>query len=81
MTLRPQTLRRALEESLLAVAPEADLASLRPDRPLREELDLDSFDFLRVLEQLHTRTGISVPEADYGRLRTLDEAWRYLTTR
>lgn len=71
----------AFRESLLEVAPEADLAALRPDAPLRRQLDIDSFDFLRMLEVFQARTGIDVPERDYARLDTLEGVRQYLAER
>lgn len=71
-------LREALLASLQEVAPELDPASLRADRPLRQQLDIDSFDFLRVLEALQRRTGIEVPEAAYPTFDTLDGALAWL---
>lgn len=81
MTRSTEELVQAFTESLLEIAPEADLAAVRPDRPLRPQLDIDSFDFLRVLEAFHARTGIDVPEADYAALDTLASASRYLASR
>ncbi len=63
------------------IAPEADLAALRPDRELRDELDLDSMDILNAVIALHRALGIDVPEADYGRLATLNGAVEYLAGR
>jgi acyl carrier protein len=63
------------------IAPEADLAALRPDRELRDELDLDSMDILNAVIALHRALGIDIPEADYGRLATLDGAVEYLAGR
>ncbi|MFO1322097.1 MAG: acyl carrier protein [Burkholderiales bacterium] len=81
MTLDADMLRQALIDSLLDIAPEAEIGSVRPNRPLRTQLDIDSFDFLRVLERLHERTGIDVPEADYPKMETLDGAITYLKGR
>lgn len=81
MTPRPDEVRAALHDAIGAVAPEVDLASLRADRPFREQAELDSFDFLRVLAQLETRLGVRVPEADYGHFATLDGAVAYLVGR
>ncbi len=60
------------------IAPEVDLTLVRPDADLREELDIDSVDFLRFVVQLHERLGVEVPEADYRRIRTLDGCVAYL---
>jgi acyl carrier protein len=81
MTFTPDQIRRALIDSILAVAPEADFDAVRPDRPVRDQIDIDSFDFLTVLENLHERLGVNVPEADYGKMITLDGSVAYLAQR
>lgn len=71
-------IRQAIEDSLRAIAPEAELQHLSPDANLREALDIDSFDFLNLLIGLHTRLGVEIPESDYGKLTTLSELIHYL---
>ena len=80
-SMNAEQLREAVIDSVLTVAPEADLESLRADRPLRDQLDIDSFDFLNMLVALHERTGIEIPEADYARVSTLDKLLGYLGAR
>jgi acyl carrier protein len=75
------SLRQTIIDSVLALAPEADFARVDPKRSLREQLDLDSFDFLNLLIALHERTGIEVPEADYQLVDSLDGMARYLAQR
>ncbi|MEQ1897080.1 MAG: phosphopantetheine-binding protein [Vicinamibacterales bacterium] len=70
-------LTRLIAHELQKVAPEADPASLSPDQPIREAVDIDSFDFLRVLIALSEATGVEIPEADYGKLTTLKEMVHY----
>lgn len=72
------TIRQAVVDSVLTLAPEADFATVDPARSLREQLDLDSFDFLNLLIALHERLGVEVPEADYGRVDSLDALVAYL---
>jgi acyl carrier protein len=74
-------IRQALIDSILAVAPEADFDAVRPDRPVRDQIDIDSFDFLTVLENLHEKLGVNVPESDYGKMITLDGSVAYLAQR
>jgi acyl carrier protein len=81
MTPSIDHIRRALIDSILSVAPEADLEAIRPDRPVRDQIDIDSFDFLTILEHLHARLGVDVPESDYGRMTTLDGSVAYLAQR
>jgi acyl carrier protein len=60
------------------IAPEADLASLRPDVGFRDQLDLDSMDVLNFMVGLHAALGVEIPEADYPKLATLDGCVEYL---
>lgn len=74
-------LRVAVLRELKRLAPEADLALLPPDAPLRRTLDLDSVDFLNLILALHRATGIEVPERDYPALATVDGCVAYLAGR
>jgi acyl carrier protein len=76
-----QDIRVALIEALSSIAPEGDYAALRGDRPLRDQLDIDSFDFLNVVIRLHDKLGVEIPEAEYQKLATLDSAIDYLAFR
>jgi acyl carrier protein len=64
-------IRTAILQAIAHVAPDADLDGLDPGADLREELDIDSMDFLGVLVGINERLGVEVPEEDYGRVRTL----------
>lgn len=61
------------------IAPDEDLSDVRPDARLRDQIELDSMDFLDIVMELRKRHGIEVPEADYGRLASLDSCAEYLT--
>lgn len=74
-------LRREVLEALQGIAPEVEPDTLRGDRPLRDEVDLDSMDWLRFLAALHHRLGVNIPEADYQQLTTLDVLLAYLYRR
>jgi acyl carrier protein len=66
------TLARDTILGLLAeIAPEADLGGLPDDADLRDAVDLDSLDFLNLIERLAEATGVDVPENDYPDVRTL----------
>jgi acyl carrier protein len=70
--------RSAVLAILGRIAPEADLPALRGDAVLREELDLDSMDFLGFVTALDEQLHVAVPEADYEKLATLDGCVAYL---
>jgi acyl carrier protein len=74
-------LASVLRSILGGIAPEVDLARARTDRDLRDELDIDSMDFLRFVVGIHERLAVEVPESDYPRIRTLDSCLAYLERR
>ena len=61
------------------IAPDEDLGGLKPEVRLRDQLQLDSMDFLDIVMELRKRHGIEVPEADYLQLASLDSSANYLT--
>ena len=82
MTSRtPDELRAAFFDVLGAIAPEADPASIDPGKPLREQIDLDSMDWLNVIIRLHEVLGVEIPEKDYAELSTLKGTVEYLARR
>ena len=74
-------IKSVILDGLAAIAPESDPAELSPDENIRRALDIDSYDFLNFLIGLDEKLGVEIPEADYGKLNTLDEMVAYLTTR
>lgn len=71
-------IRTAVVEALAEVAPEIDSGDLQGGTRLREDLDLDSLDFLDVVAAVCNATGVEIPERDYGRLTTLDAFVEYV---
>ena len=63
------------------IAPEADLDQINPSSNLREQVDLDSMDMLNLLIAIHQATGVDIPEADYAKMASIDDAVAYLRTR
>jgi acyl carrier protein len=61
------------------IAPDEDLSKVKPEVRLRDQLQLDSMDFLDIVMELRKRHGIEVPEADYIQLASLDSCADYLT--
>ena len=71
----------AIIKALTTVAPETNPASIQPGVSLRDQLDLDSVDFLNFVVALHGLVGVTVPEAEYGKLATLESAGVYLQSK
>jgi acyl carrier protein len=76
--MTPEAARAVVLDALRQVAPEADPAILDPRIELREQLDVDSMDFLNFIIGLHEATGVDIPEVDYPELETLDRCVEYL---
>jgi len=64
--------------TLQSIAPEVEVDTLRGDRPLRNQVDLDSMDWLNFLLGLHEKLQVDIPEADYAGLVTLNDVINYL---
>ena len=71
-------LRAAVLAALKAIAPEVEESELVADRPLRNQVDLDSMDWLNFLIGLHEKLKVDIPEADYAKLVTLNDVMGYL---
>jgi len=71
-------LRAGIVSLLQRIAPEIDQGNLDPKSALRDQVDLDSMDWLNFLVSLHERFGVEIPESSYEKLRTLDDIETYL---
>ncbi len=73
-----EEIRDVVLEIIVDIAPDEDLAGLDDNEPLREQLDLDSMDFLDIVLELRKRHKVIVPEEDYPQLRSLASTVDYL---
>jgi acyl carrier protein len=74
-------IKNVVLEIIQDIDDEADLENLNSGEALRDQLDLDSMDFLDIVMELRKRYQIQIPEADYPQLATLDSCVNYLTPR
>ena len=63
---------------LATIAPEVEVHDIRDDVLLRDQVDLDSMDWLNFLVGIHKRLHVDIPESDYAGLRTLTDVVRYV---
>lgn len=76
-----QAIRGVVLKTLCRIAPEVNPEEVIPDKPLRDQVDLDSMDWLNFLVGLHEALKVDIPEGDYQRLSTLDDLIAYLRRR
>jgi len=74
-----QDLQKIVINTLKSIAPEIEESELMPDQLLRDQVDLDSMDWLNFLIGLHERLKVDIPEADYAKLVTMEKLLNYLS--
>ncbi|HEX6962647.1 MAG TPA: acyl carrier protein [Lacipirellula sp.] len=71
-------IREEVLDILRDIAPDEDLTQLKDDQSFREQMELDSMDFLDIVMELRKRHRIQIPEDDYVNLRSMDSTVAYL---
>lgn len=79
--MTPADIREVILDILQDIAPDEDLTGLKDDTPFRDQLELDSMDFLDIVMELRKRYRIQIPEEDYPQLASMDSTVDYLTPR
>lgn len=74
-------IKEAITEILSDIAPDEDVSHLKEDVPFREQLELDSMDFLDIVMELRKRYRIQIPEEEYPELASMSSTVRYLEPR
>lgn len=74
-------IEQTVRQALLSVAPELEAMPLDAHVPLRDQVDIDSMDFLRFVMVLHRQLGVDVPETDYHKFGSLTSIVEYLTAK
>ena len=71
-------IRDEIIDILEDIAPDEDLSSLEDGTSFRDQLELDSMDFLDIVMELRKRYRIQIPEEDYPQLASMDSTVNYL---
>ncbi|EXI77092.1 MAG: acyl carrier protein [Candidatus Accumulibacter phosphatis] len=79
--MNDQELRAAVLSVVRTIAPELDAERIEADKPLRNQIDLDSMDWLNVILALREKFRVDIPESDYGKVQTLNAIVAYLGAR
>ena len=75
-----EEIRSTVLRILGEIAPEADLNKLKPDVSFRDQLDIDSMDFLNFVIALDEELHVTIPESEYAKLSSLDRSVELLTS-
>ncbi|MEM9227482.1 MAG: phosphopantetheine-binding protein [Verrucomicrobiota bacterium] len=73
-----EDIKQIVLDIIAEIAPDEDLSDVKPDVRLRDQLELDSMDFLDIVMELRKQHGIEVPEEEYPQLASLDSCADYL---
>ena len=79
--MTPAEIRDEILNILEDIAPDEDLSELQDSVPFREQLELDSMDFLDIVMELRKRHRVQIPEEDYGELASMESTITFLTPR
>ena len=71
-------IREVILDILSDIAPDEDLSDLKDDVAFRDQLELDSMDFLDIVMELRKRYRIQIPEEDYPELASMSSTCTYL---
>ena len=71
--------KEAVKDIIATIAPDEELDGLTLEEPLRDQIELDSMDFLDIVMELRKRYGVNVPEEDYKHLASLQGCVDYLS--
>lgn len=74
-------IKEEILDILADIAPDEDLSQLDDDQPFREQMELDSMDFLDIVMELRKRHRVQIPEEDYGHLASMTSTVEYLEPR
>jgi acyl carrier protein len=78
VTTNRDEIREHLLRILGDIAPDADLSAIKPERSLRDQLDVDSMDLLNFVIAIDRELQVPIPESDYRKLTTLDGCVDYI---
>lgn len=76
--LSNEEVRSKVLDIIADIALDDDVTGIKDEVALREQLDLDSMDFLDIVMELKKRHKIEVPQEDYTRLASMQSCVEYL---
>lgn len=74
-----EQIKETIINQILEIAPDIDENDIIPDKNIQRSLEIDSFDFLKILTALNDVMGVEVPERDYAKVDTLEHMTQYFS--
>lgn len=74
-------IKSAIIKNILEIAPDVEADEIEPNENIQRSLEIDSFDFLKILTAMNEQVGIEVPESDYAKVSTLESMAEYFLAR
>ena len=76
--MTPAEIREEVLDILRDIAPDDDISDIDDDKPFRDQLEMDSMDFLDIVMELRKRHRVQIPEEDYPELASMHSTVTYL---
>ena len=76
--MTPAEIRDEILDILSEIAPDEDLTGLDDEKSFREQMELDSMDFLDIVMELRKRHRVQIPEDEYSNLASMSSTVSYL---
>lgn len=76
-----EEIKKRVVEQILEVAPDVQESEISDNENIQRSLEIDSFDFLKILVALSEKVGVEVPESDYSKVSTVEKMVEYLANR
>ncbi len=77
--MNPHEIKLILKEIIHEMAPEIEVNHLDTSLPLRDQADIDSFDFYRIIVLLNEKTGVNVPDSKVAEFKNMDQLIKYIS--
>ena len=77
--MSPEEIKQVILDILSDIAPDEDLSNLEDEMEFRDQMELDSMDFLDIVMELRKRYRVQVPEEEYPKLASMQSTVEYLT--
>ena len=73
-----EEIKTSLLNIISEIVPDEDVMNLEGNARIRDQIELDSMDFLDIIMELRKKYQVEIPEEDYPELATMDSSVNYL---